>query len=430
MLRHRFRWVIVALLFAITVIDYVDRSAIAFAVPDIERELGLSATTMGMVLGAFGLGYAATTLLGGLAVDRFGAKSVLAGTVVFWGLAIGATGLATGFAMLYAARIALGLAEGPSFPAVTVAVRRWLPEKERAGALAGALVAVPVALALGAPLVSQLIDAFGWRTMFLTLVVLSFCWLPLWLVLYRDRPADSRHVSREELDHIRQDEEARTPGTRSSRRPWHRLIATPTLLVNYWAFFVFGYFLFFFMTWLPGYLNKAYGLEIATAGLLAALPWAAAAVALLVFGGWSDAVLRRGGSLRQARSLQIAATQAIAALAVIPVALIDSLTVAMIGITFAVAATMAANAAYFAVNIDVLPHWSGTALGIMDCCFAAAGFLAPVVTGLVYDATGSFSGAFILLAVLAASSVVLVLLFHRPDRDRLPPTGAAPLRQR
>ncbi len=428
MLHNRFRWAVVALLFAITVIDYVDRSAIAFAVPDIERELGLSATAMGLILGAFGLGYAATTLLGGLAVDRLGARSVLAGAVLFWGLAIGATGLATGFAMLYAARVALGLAEGPSFPALGVAVRRWLPARERAGALAGTLVAVPLALAAGAPLVALLIDAFGWRTMFLILVALSFCWLPLWLVFYRDRPEDSRHVSAAELAHIQQDrtEEAkdRAKDRAAGRRPWHRLLATPTLLVNYWAFFVFGYFLFFFMSWLPGYLNKAYGLQIATAGLLAALPWAAAAAALLLFGGWSDRVLRRGGSLREARSLQIAATQAVAALAVIPVALIDSLTVAMIGITFAVAATMAANAAYFAVNIDVFPDRSGAALGIMDCCFAAAGFLAPVITGFVYDASGSFSAAFLLLAALAASSVVLVLLFHRPDRDRLPAAPA------
>ncbi len=425
MLRDRFRWAIVFLLFAITIIDYIDRSAIAFAVPDIERELGLSATTMGLVLGAFGLGYAATTLLGGIAVDRFGAKSVLAGAVVFWGLAIGATGLATGFAMLYVARVALGLAEGPSFPAVTVAVRRWLPPKERAGALAGALVAVPLALALGAPVVSQLIEALGWRATFFTLVGLSFCWLPLWIIFYRDRPARSPHVSATELAHIQQEAETEKPSSPGAQHPWHRLFTIPTLLVNYWAFFVFGYFLFFFMSWLPGYLNKAYGLKIVTAGWLAALPWAVAAVAMLIFGGWSDRVLRRGGSLRQARSLQIAATQLIAALAVIPVALIDDLTVAMIGITFAVAATMAANAAYFAVNIDVLPQRSGTALGLMDCCFAAAGFLAPVVTGLVYEASGSFSAAFLLMAVLAGSSVILVLLFHRPDQDRAKLAAAA-----
>ncbi len=426
MLRNNFRWVIVALLFTITVIDYVDRSAIAFAVPDIERDLGLSATTIGLVLGAFGLGYAITTLLGGLAVDRFGAKMVLAGAVLFWGFSIGATGLATGFAMLYAARVALGIAEGPSFPAMTVAVRQWLPARERASALAGALVAVPLALAVGAPLVSQLIDAVGWRSMFLILVALSFCWLPLWLFLYRDRPADSPHLSPEELAHIQEDAAPETASKQKSGGSWRQLVQNPTLLVNYWAFFVFGYFLFFFMSWLPGYLNKAYGLKIVTAGLLAALPWAAAAIALLIFGGWSDRILRRGGSLRQARSLQIAGTQAIAALAVIPVALIDNLTVAMIGITFAVAAAMAANAAYFAVNIDVLPDRSGTALGVMDCCFAAAGFLAPVITGLVYDASGSFSAAFLLMALLAGSSVVLVLLFHHPDRDRVQEGSQSP----
>ncbi len=120
---------------------------------------------------------------------------MLAAAVFFWGLSISNTSLATGFAMLYVARVVLGLAQGPSFPAV--AVRCWLPARDRASALTRAL-------AIGARLVSQLIDAFGWRTMFLTLVAPSFCWLPLWLLLYRDRPDLSPHVSKAELAHIQQ----------------------------------------------------------------------------------------------------------------------------------------------------------------------------------------------------------------------------------
>ena len=108
MARTRFRWFIVFLLFAITVVNYVDRAAIAYAIPIIQRDLGLSPAATGAVLGAFGLGYAMTTLLGGFAVDRYGARAVLTIAAILWSLSIGMTGLATSVAILYTARILLG----------------------------------------------------------------------------------------------------------------------------------------------------------------------------------------------------------------------------------------------------------------------------------------------------------------------------------
>jgi nitrate/nitrite transporter NarK len=120
-----------------------------------------------------------------------------------------------------------------------------------------------------------------------------------------------------------------------------------------------------------------------------------------------------------ARSYLIAGTQFVAALAVIPVAFGVSLPVAIACISLAVAASMGANAAYFAVNTDVVPRLSATGSGIMDFTFALAGFIAPSLTGWVLDIRGSFADGFVLMAVLAASSVLLVLVFHHPDRDRV-----------
>jgi len=128
----RYRWFVVVLLFTVTVINYIDRSAIAFAVHQIQQEFSLGPSRTGLILGAFGIGYVISTLFGGIAVDRFGAKTAYAFSVLLWGVAIGWTGAATGFVMLYSARIALGLAEGPSFPTTTSVVTRWLPPGERA----------------------------------------------------------------------------------------------------------------------------------------------------------------------------------------------------------------------------------------------------------------------------------------------------------
>jgi predicted MFS family arabinose efflux permease len=419
----RFRWFVIFLLFAVSVVNYIDRAAISYSIPQIERDLGLSPADAGGILGAFGLGYAITTLLGGIIVDRFGSRSVLAVAAVLWSLSIGATGLASGFAVLYAARVLLGVSEGPNFPALTGAVSRWLAPQERATALGNALVAVPLALAIGGPIVTQMLAWFDWRGTFFVLFGLSILWVPLWLFFYRDDPRQSRFVNQAELAHIQDTGAAPQPG--SHHGPSAKdgdavrfLLTNRTLLANYWAYFVYGYFLFFFMTWLPSYLEQVYGLKLTDVGLFTVLPWLAAAVVLWALGRASDHLLRTTGRLRIARSYLIAGTQFIAAIAVIPVALTDSLATAIACITIAVAASMGANAVYFAVNVDVAPQRSATAFGIMNLAFAISGFLAPVITGSVLKLHGSFADAFWLMAGLAFLSVIVVLVFHHPDRDR------------
>lgn len=422
------RWVIVTLLFLITIINYVDRSAISYAIAPISKELSLSDSQKGLILGAFGVGYALTTFIGGILVDRYGARIVLAVSVLFWALSIGVTGIGSSFFLLFAARAALGLAEGPMFPGMTGAVTNWLPPAERARALGFSLAAVPASLAIGAPIVSALLSAFGWRAMFFILAGVSAVWLPVWLWLFRDRPEESSLVDRAELAQIREtapEDGGAAPGRRTKddgedlpQTTWRRLFTNPTLLVNYWAFFVFGYFLFFFMTWLPGYLEGQFHVKVSAVGWFAFLPWAVATVVLYALGQLSDKLLARSGKLRLARSTLIWVSQLVAAVVIVPVAFTQSLTLALVLITISLAASMGANSAYYATNIDVAPDRSATALGIMDFFFAIAGFLAPYLTGWIVGANGGFTDAFLLMAALGASSVVLTLIWHRPDRDR------------
>src|SRR4029453_8701016 len=112
----RFRWFVVFLLFAITIVNYIDRAAISYAIPLIQRQLGFSPAESGAILGAFGLGYAITTLLGGFSVASWGAHFCLTAAAVLWSLAIDLAALATRIPMLYAGRVLLGVSEGPNFP--------------------------------------------------------------------------------------------------------------------------------------------------------------------------------------------------------------------------------------------------------------------------------------------------------------------------
>ena len=419
----RFRWVIIGLLFFITVINYIDRSAISYAVGPIAREFGLSPADIGLILGAFGIGYLVTTFLGGIWTDHYGAHKTLLVASLLWSVAIGATGLATGFAILFGARILLGIAEGPNFPAMNRVVADWLSPHERAMALSSALVAVPLALAVGAPLVTYLILLIGWRGMFLVLAALGLAWLPLWWLWFRDFPERSPRVNKAELEHIRHGAPRSTDeahimhmNRKQLRGTWKFLFTNPTLLANNWAFFVFGYYLFFFMTWLPTYLSHTYGMNLRQVGLFSILPWLGAAILLLATGRISDTLLRKTGRLRIARSHPIWISQLLAALSIIPVVLSHSQAVALVFVSLAVALGMAANSAFYAINVDVAPARSGTALGVMDAFFAIAGFIAPAATGWLVHATGKFDTAFWLMAALSLSSVVVVLVFHHPDR--------------
>ena len=233
----RFRWVVVLLLFAVTIINYIDRSAIAFAANEIQAAFGINATQLGFILGAFGIGYIVSTLFGGMAVDRFGSKIALAACLFIWSLAIGWTGAASGFVMLYAARTVLGLAEGPSFPTMTSAVTKWLPPEERATALGGALVAVPVALAIGSPLVSFLIETYGWRPMFYTLCFFGLLWLPCWIYFFADEPSESTLISNQERLYIEAQQRKSRPVLERhtpTKEEWRILLHNPTLRANYW----------------------------------------------------------------------------------------------------------------------------------------------------------------------------------------------------
>ena len=421
--RTRFRWLVIGLIFFITVVNYIDRSALSYAVNGISAEFGFDTAAVGRILGAFGIGYIVTTFLGGIWADHYGARVTLFGASLLWSVSIGMTGLASGFAMLYAARVLLGVAEGPNFPALNRAVADWLSSRERAIALSNSLVAVPLALAIGAPVVTQLIIHLSWRGMFLVLMLLGVIWLPLWWFLFRDFPEQSPHVDAAELAHIREGAVTKrdAPALHARRshglKLWQFLLSNPTLLANDWAFFVFGYYLFFFMTWLPSYFQQVYHLDLKQVGLFNVLPWFSAAVLLWAFGYLSDWLLKRTGSLRIARSHPIWISQLLAALCILPVIYTHSFGIALGFITLAVALSMSTNSAYYAINVDVARERSGTALGVMDALFALAGYLAPTLTGELVAGTGSFGTVFWVLAGLALSSVLVVLLFHHPDKS-------------
>ena len=244
----RYRWVIVALLFAATAINYVDRQMIGVLKPTLAADLAWSETDFANVIFFFQLAYAIGYLGFGRIVDLIGAKAGYAVAFTIWTLAHMAHGGVYSVTQFAAARFGLGIGEAGNFPAGIKAVTEWFPARERALAIglfnAGANVG-----AIVTPLVVPILTvAYGWRAAFVITGAASLVWLVAWLIVYR-RPADQSRVSAAELAYIRQD-----PVDPVVPIPWRTLLRVRET----WAYALGKFFIdpiwWFFLFWLPGYL--------------------------------------------------------------------------------------------------------------------------------------------------------------------------------
>lgn len=428
-----YRWVIIGLGFAITLINYLDRSAISYARKAIELEYGLNDGHFGMIASAFAITYMVMTTVGGIMVDKWGSHRVWPAAAILWSVITAMMGLASGFWVLFAFRLILGLTEGPHFPALTRVVADWLPKTERATATAIGLSAVPFAHVLGGPLITNLIVSLGWKGMFVVLGVLGVVWSVVWVFLFRDYPESSKYVSDAELTHIRDGVVQTRDGSDQSRRShhlsegkttWRFMLLNPSLMSNNLAFFAFGYLLFFAMTWLPGYLEKTYSLHLKEVGVFVIAPWLTAGILLASAGFISDWLMKKTGSARIARTHMIWICQLLSAICFIPLMFTHDLNVALTMISLGIGLGLMPNACFYALNTDLAKDRAGTSLGIMDSFFALAGILAPAITGFISEKTGSFSAAFGLLIFFSLASVVGIIIFQRPDRDMADAKGS------
>ncbi|MBX9770054.1 MAG: MFS transporter, partial [Candidatus Obscuribacterales bacterium] len=421
-----YRWVVVALSAIIIIINYMDRTAISYAVGPLKQEFGLDNIKFGMIGSAFAIGYTIMTLGGGIIVDLWGARKCWTGAAVAWSICTGLLAVCTGFGHLVFLRIMLGITEGPCFPAMTRAVTDWLPMTERGRSSAICLAAVPLASVLGAPLISHLIVNLGWRMMFVVLGALGIVWSVFWWVMFRDYPQNSKHVSAEELHHIHEgqvphvhgsDEEIRKHTLSNGKTTWKFILFNPSLMANNYSFFSFGYLLFFATIWLPGFLEQTYHLKVKEIGLYLVVPWLTAALFVTGAGILSDHLYRTTHNIRTSRTHIIWVSQMLSAVCFIALTQIHSLEMVIVFMSLGLAFGLAPNASFYSLNSDLAKDRAATSLGLMDCFLAFAGLIAPTVTGWLSETTGNFNSGIILMAGLIFTSALTVFFFQHPDRD-------------
>lgn len=412
-----YRWIITGLIFFITLINFVDRSAISFVIEPLKREFHFSDTQFGMVLSAFAVGYILMTALGGWLVDRYGSRLLWPLAAVGWSVCVGFLGFASGFWSFIFIRFLLGVSEGPHFPAMSRAISDWLPAAERARALSFGLVAIPLSAVIGAPLCSYLVADFGWRTMFVAISAIGVVWAVVWYLLFTDRPEDNKYVSVEERQLITSSHVA-TKRKHKEKVDWRFILTHPALVANNIAYFAYGYMLFFATLWLPGYFLHQHGLNLKSVGWYLTIPWLVGALFLKAGGVISDWLYQKTGSTRIARAHVIWISQLVAAVFFVLLGFTHSLGLSIVFLSLGLGFGMLPQPAFFSTNIDIAQARVGAAQGVTSSCLSLAGILAPLLTGCIIDWSGSYKGAFLLLAGFTFIAVITVIVFHHPQRKK------------
>jgi MFS transporter, ACS family, glucarate transporter len=410
--RHRVLW----LVFALAVITYLDRLCIAAAAPAITREFGFTPTQMGYVFSAFTVAYAAFEVPSGWLGDRIGTRRALARIVLCWSIFTVLTGAAVGFWSLVVVRFLFGAGEAGAFPNIARTVSRWLPASEQGRGMSVSFLGLAVGSAVSTPLVFNLVEWHGWRWAFVEVGLIGLVWCAVWYRWFRDAPEEHPAVNAAELKLIRAGRAENDKAGQAHRVPWKALFTNVNLLLIGAMYFAFGYGIYFYVTWLPTYLLKARGFSTAYAGWLSSLPWVLSAGAFWL-GGWlTDALARRTGSLKLARSGVGATGYAVSGLALVAVARAEDRMTAAALIAVAMCFQMMTASAAWSVCLDVGRRHAGVVTGFMNTVGNVGGALSPLVVGYAVERLHSWTLPFYVAAGVFAWGVVMWLMVN-PNRS-------------
>jgi ACS family hexuronate transporter-like MFS transporter len=411
----RFRWRICALLFAATTLNYLDRQVLGVLAPDLTRLFGWSEIDYGNIVTAFQAAYAIGLLCAGAIIDTLGTRIGYALTICIWSLAAMSHALAGSVLGFAAARFMLGLGEAGNFPSAIKTVAEWFPRRERAFAT-GIFNAGSNVGAILAPLAVPIVAiTLGWRAAFLFTGILSATWLVTWLIVYRPA-AEHPSLTKDELAYIHSD-----PVEPTARVPWSQILRHRQA----WAFVVAKFMTdpiwWFFLFWLPKYLNSEYGLTLTKLGPPLIVIYVMADVGSIA-GGWiAGRFIKLGWSINRARK----GAMLICACAVVPIVFASqatSLWTAVLLIGCATAGHQGWSANVFTLTSDMFPrHAVGSVVGVGGFAGAVGGMLIATFTGFLLQTTGSYVPVFI----MAGSAYLITLAIVHALAPRLEPARIA-----
>lgn len=432
----KYRWTICTLLFFATTVNYLDRQVLSLLQPQLEEEFGWSNTDYANVLAAFQFIYAVSMLFAGRIIDRLGTKWGFALAIIIWSVAamihalaipvgkgalavlglFGVSGLSVSVVGFIIARSMLGFGEAGNFPAAIKATAEYFPKKERSLATGIFNSGTNIGAILAPLTVPWMALRWGWQSTFLITGAVGFLWLVFWFWLY-EKPAKQKRLSPEELAYIQSDEEivevpADLEEVRAERVPWIRLLGYRQT----WAF-ALGKFLtdgiwWFFLFWLPAYLNAQYGIE-GTAIMLPLVVLYSMTMFGSIGGGWFPMYFMKKGYTPydgRMRAMLIIALFPLVVLAAQPLGHISFwIPVVLIGI--GASAHQAWSANIFTTVSDMFPNFTvGSVTGIGGMAGGIGGVVVSKIGGAVFDhyqALGRIETGYTIMFTICAVAYLL-----------------------
>jgi sugar phosphate permease len=389
------RWWVCALLFLTWLMSYIDRSLMPMALPLIGEEFHLSPTVMGAVISAFFAGYASMQIPGGLIADKIGARKSVTLGVASWSVFSFLTGTAGSLASLIWVRIFFGLGEGIHPPAAFKALAAWFNTRERSRAN-GLVMSSNTLGPMIAPIVfATVMEAVGWRKAFYLVSVPGFLIALAAYWYLRDRPAEHPWMTAGELAEIG------TSETQYERISFAELLKYKALWQLFFVYMTWDVTWWGFQAWLPSYLLRERGFTLVRTGALAALPFAAGFVGLLVAAYIADWTGKRKAVL--------VAVLAGNALFMLLTATAANATLAVIFLTATGFFLPAIQGPFWSLPMDLLPaRVMGYSTGFINTGGQIAGVVAPVAIGALIELTKHYEAGFVFMAVSAGVSALLV----------------------
>ena len=417
--------IVLGLLCLMYLITYVNRQNLATAGGDIRRDLHLSLSQLGKVLGTFGVTYAIFQILGGWLGDRWGARRTLFLCGLVWATATALTGLVGGLTSLYMVRLLLGVGEGATFPVATRAMQSWTPAGRRGFAQGLTHAFSRVGNAITPPLVASLIGYVAWRGSFVALGIGSLAWVIVWFWYFRDVPAEHAGVTSTDLAKLPNQGHGITLRHVQVQVPWKRLIRrmAPVTVV----YFCYGWTLWMYLNWLPLYFVHEYNLQISRSAIFAATVFFAGVGGDYLGGVISDRILEATGDLRKARRDFVIVAFVCSFVFMLPVFATHNLTVIVFSLAAAFFCAELVIGPMWAIPMDVAPKYSGTASGFMNTGSAIAAVLSPLTFGYIVEWTGNWQLPFIGSLGLLLTGAALAFTMH-PETAFEEEAPATPIR--
>ena len=403
----RARYFVVVLAISLAVLSYVQRVAISAAREPIQRDLHVSSVQMGIIFGAFGLAYALFEIPMGLLGDRLGVRRVLTQIVLAWSICTALTGAAWNVASMWVIRFLFGAGEAGCFPNLTRMLSVWMPARERVTAQALMWAFARWGGAVTPPLAFLAIKLFGWRWAFVHFAAVGVIWCAVFLFWFRDDPAQHRSVNAGERELL---EASRVLTThQAGQAHWLTILLTKPVLLLGLQYFCFSYVWYFYITWLPTYLQEGRGQSPARAAGLAVLP--------LLFGGFGSLATGLAHKRLPRRAIAFCGFLATAVLLVV-VTRTHAVVPAMLAMGLASFASDLTMPISWDACVEIGGPYCATVAASMNMLGNLAGFVAPVMGGVILTRTqGNWN---LVIEVMAGLAVISALcwLYLDPEAAR------------